>query len=157
MRVEIDQSGKIGDTKVPTVLAFSNGQKYAILIPTTTKRKSLEKLRRQGRSGRFLYSKLFAVGLYLLLKEHIHQLSELVIDVEYPGWNAEIKLYLLNMLRRRGVTFDTSKIHFRHIGKKSRAHAKAIAVYKKMEEADKTITLDEILTEYLKQTDRGPR
>lgn len=148
MRVEIDQSGKIGDTKVPTVLAFSNGKKYAVLIPATTKRKCLDKLRRQGRSGRFLYSKLFAIGLYLLLKDHIRRLKELMIDVEYPGWNAEIKLYLLNMLRRRGIEFDPNKIHFRHIGKKSRAHAKAIAVYKRIEKADKTINFDEILAEY---------
>lgn len=148
MRVEIDQSGKIGDTKVPTVLAFSNGQKYAVLNSATIKRKCLEKLRRHGRSGRFFYSKFFAVGLYLLLKDHIHQLKELTIDVEYPGWNAEIKLYLLNMLRRRGIVFDAHKIHFRHIGKKSHAHTKAIAVYKRMEKADKIITLDEILAEY---------
>lgn len=71
-----------------------------------------------------------------------------MIDVEYPGWNAEIKLYLLNMLRRRGIEFDPNKIHFRHIGKKSRAHAKAIAVYKRIEKADKTINFDEILAEY---------
>ena len=37
MKVEVDQSGKIGDTKVPTVLAFSNGKKVAILIPAKAK------------------------------------------------------------------------------------------------------------------------
>ncbi|MDL1912344.1 hypothetical protein FBQ81_16900 [Chloroflexi bacterium CFX6] len=148
MKVEVDQSGKIGDTKVPTVLAFSNGRKYAVLIPATVKRKIIEKLRHQGRSGRFLYSKLFAVGLYLLLKDHIRQLKEIVIDVEYPGWNAEIKLYLLNMLRRRDIEFDPSRIHFHTIGKKSNAHTKAIAVYKKVEKADKTITMEEIVSEY---------
>lgn len=148
MKVEVDQSGKIGDTRVPTALAFSNGWNHAILIPATVKRKCLEILRKHGRSGRFMYSKLFAVGLYLLLKDHISRLTEIVIDMEYPGWSADIKLYLLNMLRRKGVEFDSNRIRFHSIGKKSNAHARAIAVYKKAENANKTITVDEILSEY---------
>ncbi|MCK6539847.1 MAG: hypothetical protein L6Q26_07300 [Anaerolineales bacterium] len=148
MRVEVDQSGKTGDTRVPTVLAFSNGWDYAILIPATVKRKCLETLRKHGRSGRFMYSKLFAAGLYLLLKDHISRLSEIVIDMEYPGWGADIKLYLLNMLRRKGIKFDSTRIRFASIGKKSGAHSRAIAVYKKAENANKAITVDEILSEY---------
>ena len=37
MRVEVDQSDKTGDTKVPTVLAFVNDESYAILIPATVR------------------------------------------------------------------------------------------------------------------------
>ena len=76
MKVEIDQSGKIGDTKVPTVLAFSNGKRSAILIPATVKRECLLSLREQGIAGKTIYMKLFAVGLYLLLKDHIHRFSQ---------------------------------------------------------------------------------
>lgn len=47
MRVEVDQSGKIGDTKVPTVLAFSNGRSFAVLIPAIVKRECLKRLRGQ--------------------------------------------------------------------------------------------------------------
>ncbi len=95
-----------------------------------------------------MYSKLFAAGLYLLLKDHISRLSEIVIDMEYPGWGADIKLYLLNMLRRKGIKFDSTRIRFASIGKKSGAHSRAIAVYKKAENANKAITVDEILSEY---------
>jgi hypothetical protein len=33
MRIEVDQSGKIGDTRVPTVMAFSNDESCAIRKP----------------------------------------------------------------------------------------------------------------------------
>lgn len=38
MQIEIDQSGKIEDTRKDTVLAFSNGKNYSILIPAEVKR-----------------------------------------------------------------------------------------------------------------------
>ncbi len=41
----MDQSGKIGDTKVSTALAFSNGKRHAILIPATVKRECVRVLR----------------------------------------------------------------------------------------------------------------
>ena len=55
MRVEVDQSGKIGDTKVATVLAFSNEEHFTILIPATVKRACLQRLRKRGKSGATLY------------------------------------------------------------------------------------------------------
>jgi len=55
MRVEVDQSGKIGDTRVPTVLAFSDGNTYAIVIPAKVKRKCVHRLRRRGEAGTTLW------------------------------------------------------------------------------------------------------
>jgi hypothetical protein len=135
MKVEVDQSGKIGDTKVPPVLAFSNGKEYAILIPATVKRECLLRLRATTQSGKTLYLRLFAVGLYLLLKDHIKEFSQITIDLEYPGRNAEIKLYLMNLLNRR---------------RKSNAHNKALAVYQKIQRPNKQIVLSQILDEFKK-------
>lgn len=45
--VEVDQSGKIGDTKVHTVLAFSNSYGFSILIPANVKRECI-KIQRPG-------------------------------------------------------------------------------------------------------------
>lgn len=39
-----DQSGKIGDTRVHTVLAYSDTESYAILIPASVKRDCVQKL-----------------------------------------------------------------------------------------------------------------
>ncbi|MFQ5855819.1 MAG: hypothetical protein ACE5LU_09280 [Anaerolineae bacterium] len=110
MHVEVDQSGKIGDTKVPTVLAFSNADSYAILIPAIVKRACLQELRQRGKSGTTLYMQLFATGLYLLLKDHIQDLPLVAIDIEYSGHNAMIKQHLLNLLWRADVTVPAARI-----------------------------------------------
>ena len=86
MKVEIDQSGKIGDTKVPTVLAFSNSVNYTIFIPATVKRKCIIELRRRGLSEPNTYLQLFTVGIYLLLHRHIEKVKQTVIDIEYLAW-----------------------------------------------------------------------
>jgi hypothetical protein len=148
MNVEVDQSGKIGDTKVPTALAFSNTKSHAILIPATVKRACLQELRRQGKSGTTLYMQLFATGLYLLLKDHIQGLTLIIIDVEYPGYNAMIKQHLVNLMWRAGIAVPTARIQFQHIGKKSRAHQHAKAVFLGVAKPNKVITLDEILAEF---------
>jgi len=148
MRVEVDQSGKIGDTRVPTVLAFSDGNTYAIMIPAKVKRKCVHRLRRRGEAGTTLYLKLFAVGLYLLLKDHISKMDCATIDVEYPGHDIDIRLYLLNMLQRAGIATDAGQIQFQHIGKRSRAHELALAVFTKIKMPDRTIELGEILAEF---------
>lgn len=150
MKVEVDQSGKIGDTKVPTVLAFSNGKDYAVLIPATVKRECLLRLRATTQSGKTLYLRLFAVGLYFLLKDHIKEFTQITIDMEYPGRNAEIKLYLMNLLNRRRISYNPATIRFAQIGKKSNAHSKALAVYQKIQKPNKQIVLSQILDEFKK-------
>lgn len=145
MRVEVDQSGKIADTKVPTVLAFSNKLSYAILIPATEKRVCLHEMRRHGHAGTTLYLQLFSTALYLLLKDHIHQMSEVFIDIEYAGHNTKIKEWLLNLLK-----VDPDKIHFTQIHRGRRkppAHDKAYYTYRGELEADKMVTADELLHE----------
>ncbi|MGA9348062.1 MAG: hypothetical protein WBW48_04565 [Anaerolineae bacterium] len=48
--VEVDQSGKMGDLAIHTVLAFANDIEYAVLIPAGVKRAIVQKLRAQGKS-----------------------------------------------------------------------------------------------------------
>jgi hypothetical protein len=146
--VQVDQSGKIGDTKVPTVLAFSNEENYAILIPASVKRACLHELRREGRSGTTLYLQLFAAGLYLLLKDFMQDLAEVTLDVEYAGHSARIKEHLLNLLLRAGITVSAANIQFQHVGKRSRAHKRAKAVFTGALKPNKTVELEEILAEF---------
>lgn len=145
MRVEVDQSGKIGDTKVPTVLAFANDESYAILIPATVKRTCVHFLRNTYRRPRQPYMKLFAAALFLLVERHLAMIEALVIDMEYPGHEGEVKQMLLEHIRRRVPMFPDENITFRHVGKHSPAHHKAYRTYRGQEKPERTIREDELL------------
>ena len=51
MILQVDQSTKIGESG-DTVLALSNDESYAVLIPAAVKRACSEELRRRGRKGK---------------------------------------------------------------------------------------------------------
>lgn len=150
MKVEVDQSGKIGDTKVPTALAFSNHKQYSILIPATVKRKCIQRLRGKGKLETRVYIQLFAVGLFLLLRKNIQSAEQVVIDVEYPGHEAKIKEHLINLLHREGIGIHRTKIQFGFVGKKSRAHHVAIETFKGKLKPDQIIQLEQVLREFRK-------
>jgi len=46
MKIEIDQSGKIEETNVDTVIALSNGVKFSVRIHRRTKRRLQEEFRK---------------------------------------------------------------------------------------------------------------
>lgn len=148
MQVEVDQSGKIGQTNVDTVLAFSNGQSYSILIPRRVKQACLHELRRRRISASDIYLRLFAVGLFYLLRGHIHRVGLVIIDQEYPGQEQMIKQRLYNLFRRNGQPLDNSRVTFGHIGKGSQAHHLSLAVYRGVCEADSVLTVEEVLSEF---------
>ena len=89
--VEVDQSGKIEFTSEDTVLAFSNGKQFSLLVPATVKRECVQQLRQVGLSGDTLYIQLFATCLFFLLKGHLNNLARIIIDIEYSGKEAQIK------------------------------------------------------------------
>ena len=118
MKLVVDQSIKIGDTQSPTVLALSNDIQRAILIPASVKRECIRALRGRWTPDATLYIRLFAAGLFLLLRELLTTADRITIDVEYPGHERDIKRDLLLLCRQAGDVVDPSVIHFEHIGKK---------------------------------------
>ena len=62
--VEVDQSGKIEDLAVDTILAFSNGLSRAIRIPAAVKRIGLAFLRRRRVPPKTRYLRMLATGFY---------------------------------------------------------------------------------------------
>ncbi|MGA9349158.1 MAG: hypothetical protein WBW48_10180 [Anaerolineae bacterium] len=146
--VEVDQSGKVERTQMDTVLAFSNNLRYAIRIPAAVKRAALHALRQRckpSRSKKAIYVGLFAAGLYLLLREHLDTLDYIIIDVEYPGREADIRGMLLLWIRRIDPEYPSERIVFRQVGKKSPAHNLAWEVYRGKHQADRVITEKELL------------
>ena len=130
MRIEIDQSGKVGDTHVSTVLALSNTASYSILLSPTVNRECIKYLRARYRKLRQPYLKLFAAALFVLLKDHLRKFGLIIIDKEYTGHEAAIKGMLVVFIRAKYPNFATEQIMFGHIGKRSRAHEKAYATFR---------------------------
>ncbi len=153
--VEVDQSGKVEDTKEDTVLAFANGITRTVLIPATVKRDCVTLFHLMGQKGKVFYLQLFAIALFFLLKEHGAHLSNIIIDEEYYGREGDIKRYLLNLLNRAGTPVTGTQIHFGYVGKASAAHDVAIATLRGKKKPDKILTLAELLGEFRPQKNRG--
>jgi len=146
--VEVDQSGKVEDTKEDTVLAFANGMRFSVLIPATVKRDCIRILRRRGLSPKTFYLQIFAVGLFFLLKDHVANLSHVIIDREYLGKDKDIRRYLMNLLFRSKYKVEAEQFHFGHIGKGSTAHRLAIDTLRGKGEPNLKLNLEDILRQF---------
>ena len=154
--VEVDQSGRIEFTRDDTVMALSDGINNTLLVEARVKRACVTELRNRGISGPTLYVRLFATGLYFLLKGHIQQLSRVVIDIEYFGKEAQIKEHLINLLRRAGCVVHADQIQFQRIGKRSAAHVLALETLRGHSKPDLVLSKEDLLGEFRrKKIDRG--
>jgi len=143
MHIEADQSGKMENTSTYTVLAFSNDESRAVLIPAVEKRKCQQALRgKRGKQHTWVFQ-VFAAALFLLVGEMWSKVGTLVIDVEYPGREGDIKGKLLELARKSGYS---PQIAFRRVGKRSAAHKKAITVYRGATPPDRVLTAKDILS-----------
>lgn len=118
MKIEIDQSGKIEQTDMDTIIAFSNRHQYAVLLPKEVKRKLIKKYR----EGRQVILKLFVICVYYSIKDYLHEIEFIVIDKEYEGKDDYIKSLLLNFIRKDYPKFDRQLIKFSNVTKRSKAH-----------------------------------
>src|SRR5262245_14904042 len=130
MQVEVDQSGRIDNTQVATVLAFSNSVQHTVLIPATVKRNCILQLKKQGFYTSNSYLQFFTVGLYFLLRDHISTVQQVVIDVEFFSKDNYIKEHLLNLFARQRRKVNPDKISFGYIGKKSPAHFLSLQTFR---------------------------
>lgn len=144
MHIEIDQSGRIEFTGTDTVLAYSNNEQYAILIPSIVKREIVRNYRRKYKSSKIFFTKLFAACVFLLIKNAIKNFDEIIVDVEYWGREKEIKNILINYIRKIYPNFDKHLILFRRITKKSNAHKVAISVFRNNRAEDRVIKIEEL-------------
>jgi len=143
MHIEVDQSGKIGDTRVPTVLAFTDGFSKSIFIPAKVKRECVTFLRSRYRELRQPYMKLFAAALFLLLKDYIDEIDRVIIDREYSGKEGIIKGMLLGYIHQVDSDFPKEKIMFGPI--KKEAHEKAYSTFTGNQGPDRKVTAEELI------------
>ncbi len=142
-RVHVDQSGKIEQTNFPSVIAGSNEEQRALLIPAQAKREILERLKRRGHESKAAVLMIFAAGLALLLRDW-QQASIILIDDEYTGQQPAIKSRLLLYLERSKAAVSPDVIRFGRVGKSSPAHRLAIAVHRGRRAPDHIVTTGEL-------------
>lgn len=142
MRIEIDQSGKIEDTSRLTVVAFSNGESQSVIILANEKRILHKHFRNLQKPRIFVYL-TFAVLIFSLIQKR-KNISQIVVDFEYPKQNSLIKSYLTQLIKYHKLSLDKRAISFSSIGKKSKAHKVANSAYKN-KRANFKITAKEIL------------
>ncbi len=142
MRIEIDQSGKIEQTDMDTVIAFSNRYQYSVLITKSTKREIFIKYKGKVKNLKY---KLFCIGVYFCIRDYLHEYQLIIIDLEYRGKENLIKSILLNFIRKTYKNFDSKIIRFGSITKNSNAHTAAIDVHRGNRKPNKIISMKEVM------------
>ena len=143
--VEVDQSVKIEQTQGDTVLAFSDDIEWAILVTAEVKRACQQELRAKGVKPGMIALRMFAAGLLLLLESRMEGIGSVTIDTEYEGKEGEIKGLLLRVILKWAPAFPKEAIIFRRIGRQSRAHIMAWEIHRGQRQADRRVTLRELL------------
>jgi len=143
--VEVDQSIKIGDLSDATILAFSDHINWTVLIPAQVKRALMEQMRERGKSKIRATLQIFSAALFLLLQESLPQISAVVIDTEYTGYEQDIEGMLLNYLREVEPGFSKERLVFQQVGKSSPAHKRAILVHRGEAKPDRVLKMEDIL------------
>ncbi len=119
MHIEVDQSGKIEQTHLDTVVAFRNDEQYSVLLKKKIKAEILIEYRNKYKD---IHYRLFAVLIFYCIKNYLHKIQLIVIDVEYENRDADIKKHLIRFIWKEYQNFDKGLIRFSRIGKESRAH-----------------------------------
>ncbi|MFA5103424.1 MAG: hypothetical protein WC525_09765 [Candidatus Thermoplasmatota archaeon] len=149
MKLFIDQSGKVEDTRHDTVVAFSNGKTGSVIIHASEKRKIQSYFRHAQKPHMFIY-KTFAALIFLLLKEEKMKSLDIHIDREYWGKESVVKDHLLRIIRKqKKFDFESSNISFCLVGKKHACHIIAVSVLRKKIKAGKRIMEKDVLQLFL--------
>lgn len=145
MQIEVDQSGKVEDTKVNTAIGAANKKvKRSLRFPAREKRKLQKILRELDKESMFPY-RVFAALIFLAIRDDLSSINEIVIDVEYMGKEAQIKLYLARHIRKIKPKVNMPYITFKHIGRNSPAHEVAINTFRRHRKPDYTVSVRDIL------------
>lgn len=124
---EVDSAGRLDDVSMATVLTISAGLSHSISIPADEKASMLDFLGEKFPSWSITRRRVYfhTLLLYVLLREQIMKLDNVVIDPEYRGYEPLIKGSLLTMLRESGLPVRRAQISFDSIGRNSPARQMA--------------------------------
>ena len=152
MICEIDQSGKVEDTRKLTVVCFANGKVKTLLITAKEKRRVLIAMRALDKPKKTFVFRIFAGLIFLLVKDE--KINSLMIDREYPGHETAIRNILFSLFLKNRI--KSPEISFGQIGKASNAHKEALAVFQGKREPDVITKANDILSVFI-VSKRKPR
>lgn len=142
IKIEVDQSGKIEQTNINTVIALTNNKNFSIIFKKGDKRILEKAFKKMGKGKGYPYI-VFAALLAILLKLS-GITNKATVDREYMGHENTIRERTLHFLRSLGVKNDIV-IEFGHVGKLSKAHNLAAKVGSKKLKPNKIVSLKEVL------------
>ena len=147
MHIEVDQSWKIEQLNKDTYIAFSNHEEYCVKLPKNVKQEIVYEYRTKISQ---LVQRMFAICVFHCLINCINKKELIIIDFEYPGWEADIKTYLLPLLRLKDKNLDKSTIKFSAIGKESRAHKVAKSAFIEKSKPNRILSKEDV-TKWLRK------
>lgn len=111
-----------------TAIAYSNSHTKSLIITAKDKKTIQSVFRRIGQPKIFVY-KLFAVAIFVLIKDDLKKIDQIIIDKEYLGYEKLLKRFILETALRNGKKIENDSLHFHFIGKKSNAHKVALTTF----------------------------
>ncbi|MEK7170828.1 MAG: hypothetical protein AAB774_00790 [Patescibacteria group bacterium] len=133
MKIEIDQSGKLERTSIPTAVGISNGLSVTLFISSTEKKviqRHFRNIKKPKLFSILTFSVLITLGLALLKKK---KFSEIVIDREYPGYENIVCEQVKFFCSLRGIEIEN--IYVKEVGRKSNSHWAALGAYRDKKQA----------------------
>jgi adenosine/AMP kinase len=124
MQIEVDQSGKIEQTSLDTVIALTNGVKYTLLFKKKDKRE-VEKYSREI-GFKKLYPIIIFANLVAMVIKNSKATKAVLIDTEYHGHNNFIEKIIQSRLKAK-----CPKLRFGYVGKESNSDTLARKVANK--------------------------
>ncbi|MFH1354514.1 MAG: hypothetical protein ABIH36_04530 [bacterium] len=123
-RFEVDQSVRIEELNRDTIIGLANEEHaFTFKVPRGVKRRLYETFRREGKPKLF-GPRVFASAVALTIVRSGFRIQELIIDLEYPGYDEQIIEIISGF-------FPSVMVVFTSIGKNSPAHEAAHFTYKR--------------------------
>ncbi len=149
-KTEVDQSVRIEELTKDTIVGIANKEvSFTIIVSKRTKRVLLEMFRVCGKPKKFA-PYVFAAAIGLGIKQAPFKSSDLIVDIEYPGYEQEI----LRIIRQMNPEIE---VYFTTIGRKSFAHYAAYGVYTGKRNADMRIDTRKFIKILFKENKNGSR
>lgn len=141
-KYQIDQSGKIEQTQLDTVIAVVGEDKTFAVILRRSDKRILQTIFRSSQYSRFFAPLVFAATVAWLIKA-AYLSGTIIIDQEYTGYEELILERISAYLKIIGFK-DNVHLKFGHVGKLSKVHDFALKVAHKKKIANKILNLEEI-------------